>query len=76
MVNDQVFKLQLVSQLVDRIEHVISFPIKVFLAVVEEVLCLVVFTPKLLESRGLVLKLFLDIIELVCSNFQFFFLSP
>lgn len=59
VVNNMLLKLQLICELVNGVEHVVTLPIKVLLATVESILALAVFGPEALEAIRLVLQLLL-----------------
>lgn len=61
--DDEVLQFQLVRQLVDRVEHVISFSIKVLLARVQRILRFVVRLPDRLQLLALEIQLVLNIVE-------------
>jgi hypothetical protein len=63
--NNQVFKLELVSQLVNSVIHVISFPVKIIRRSIEHFLSFIQLSPQLRKLLSLELKLFLDAVELV-----------
>ena len=59
MINNMLLQLQLIGQLIYRIEHIVSLAVEVLLAAVECVLHFAVFGPEALEAGAFVFKLFL-----------------
>ena len=75
MINNVLLKFQLVSQLVNGVEHVIPLAIEVLLTAIESVLHLTVVGPEALEPPRLVLQFLLYTTELLLRKHNFLFSS-